>query len=75
MSDPVNPNHLNEPLSIRQRLASFKRALTAPEVAEVLGVSKVSIFKLAKQGIIPSFRIGTSVRFDPRKTADWICQR
>jgi excisionase family DNA binding protein len=47
-------------------------ALTANELAEVLSVSRVTIFKQAKAGRIPSFRIGTCVRFDPRTVADWL---
>jgi hypothetical protein len=27
---------------------------------------------MAKTGRIPSFRVGTCVRFDPRKVADWL---
>jgi len=48
------------------------RALTANELAGMLTVSKVTIFKQAKAGRIPSFRIGTCVRFDPRSVAQWL---
>jgi excisionase family DNA binding protein len=65
----------DEPHGIRARLARFKRALTAVELAGLLSVSPITIYKQAKKGIIPSFRVGTSVRFDPRKTADWICRQ
>jgi excisionase family DNA binding protein len=48
------------------------RALTADELARVLSVSRITIFKQAKAGRIPSFRIGTCVRFDPRAIAEWL---
>jgi len=48
------------------------RALTAEELAEMLTVSRITIFKQAKAGRIPSFRIGTCVRFDPRAVAQWL---
>ena len=48
------------------------RALTADELARVLSVSRITIFKQAKAGRIPSFRIGTCVRFDRKTTADWL---
>jgi excisionase family DNA binding protein len=48
------------------------RALTAPELARILNVSKITIFKQAKARRIPSFRIGTCVRFDPRAVANWL---
>ena len=48
------------------------RALTANELAGMLSVSKITIFKQAKGGRIPSFRVGTCVRFDPRSVAQWL---
>jgi excisionase family DNA binding protein len=48
------------------------RALTANELADILAVSRITIFKQAKAGRIPSFRIGTCVRFDPHSVAEWL---
>ena len=50
----------------------YGHALTAGELAELLAVSRITVFKLAKAGRIPSFRIGTCVRFDPRAVAKWL---
>jgi excisionase family DNA binding protein len=61
-----------EARSIADQVESYRHALEASELAELLAVSKVTIFKLAKAGRIPSFRVGTCVRFDPRKVADWL---
>ena len=61
-----------EARSIADQVESYRHALAASELADLLAVSKVTIFKLAKAGRIPSFRIGTCVRFDPRKVADWL---
>jgi len=61
-----------EPLSLADRIERMGRALTADELAEVLTVSRITIFKLAKAGRIPCFRIGTCVRFDPRAVANWL---
>jgi excisionase family DNA binding protein len=46
--------------------------LTADELASMLTVSRITIFKQAKAGRIPSFRIGTCVRFDPQSVARWL---
>ena len=54
------------------RIEQFDHALTANELAELLAVSRITIFKLAKAGRVPSFRIGTCVRFDPRAVAAWL---
>ena len=59
-------------LSLADRIAMTGHALTANELCKILAVSHVTIFKQAKAGRIPSFRIGTCVRFDPKATADWL---
>ena len=58
--------------SLPDRIEHYGHALTAAELAELLAVSRVTVFKLAKRGRIPSFRIGTCVRFDPRAVANWL---
>jgi excisionase family DNA binding protein len=46
--------------------------MTAGEIAELLAVTTITVYKLAKAGRLPSFRIGTSVRLDPRAVAEWL---
>jgi len=46
--------------------------LAATQLASVLAVSRIVIYKLAQRGRIPSFRVGTCVRFDPRAVANWL---
>ncbi len=41
--------------------------MTVNEVAELLKLSKITIYKLAKSGQIPSFRVGSSLRFRREK--------
>jgi excisionase family DNA binding protein len=53
-------------------LERFDHAITASEVASLLSVSKITIFKHARSGRIPSFRIGTLVRFNPQTLAKWL---
>jgi excisionase family DNA binding protein len=59
-------------LSLADRIEQTGRALTANELSKTLAVSHVTIFKQAKTGRIPSFRIGTCVRFDPQAVANWL---
>jgi len=61
-----------EPLSLADRIERIERALTANELAEILTVSRITIFKQAKAGRIPSFRVGSCVRFDPHSVARWL---
>jgi excisionase family DNA binding protein len=49
-----------------------RSAWTADTLAELLGMSAKSIYKMANEGRIPSYRIGGAVRFDPQITADWL---
>jgi len=70
--ESCNENSSTEPLSLADRIERIGRALTANEPAEILTVSKITIFKQAKAGRIPSFRVGTCVRFDPRSVAQWL---
>jgi excisionase family DNA binding protein len=47
-------------------------ALTANELSKILAVSPITLYKMAKAGRIPSFRIGSAVRFCPKTIADWL---
>ena len=55
-----------------QRIKEIRRAITASEVAAFLAVSPITVYKMAKAGRMPSFRVGTAVRFDPRAIAEWL---
>jgi excisionase family DNA binding protein len=54
------------------QIEKIPHALTAAQLAQLLAVSRITIFKLAKARRIPCFRIGTCVRFDPRAVAKWL---
>ena len=41
--------------------------MTPKEVAQYLKMSVLTVYKHAKQGTIPGFRIGNSWRFDKKK--------
>jgi excisionase family DNA binding protein len=58
--------------TLADQIEQTGHALTANELANILAVSHVTIFKQAKAGRIPSFRIGTCVRFDPIVVAKWL---
>ena len=40
------------------------RLLTVKQIAQTLGVHRVSIYRWAEAGVIPSFKIGGIRRFD-----------
>jgi excisionase family DNA binding protein len=63
---------MSDASSLPDQIERITHALTAVEVAAYLSVSRITVFKLAKAGRIPCFRIGTCVRFDPRVLATWL---
>jgi excisionase family DNA binding protein len=62
----------NNSPSLADQIEQTGRALTADELARMLSVSRITIFKQAKAGRIPSFHIGTCVRFDPKSVSQWL---
>ncbi len=71
-SESVTVVPKGQPPTLADQIERIGRALTAKELAQILSVSKITIFKQAKAGRIPCFRIGTCVRFDPRAVANWL---
>ncbi|MBZ5572942.1 MAG: helix-turn-helix domain-containing protein [Acidobacteriia bacterium] len=63
---------MSVPLSLPERIEEIPHALTARQLAEILNVSPITSFKHAKAGRLPSFSIGTAVRFCPRSVAAWL---
>jgi excisionase family DNA binding protein len=60
-------------LTLTETIArNVKGALTAKQLAGMLSISSKTVFKLAKAGRIPSFRVGSAVRFDARHVIDWL---
>jgi excisionase family DNA binding protein len=60
------------PIELVQKLEATPGALRARDLAELFGVTQQHIYKLAARGVIPSFRVGTAVRFDPAMVAEWL---
>jgi len=58
--------------SLPQHISTVPCALTAKQVAALLNVSHITVFKMAAAGRIPHFRIGSCVRFDPQVIARWL---
>jgi excisionase family DNA binding protein len=63
---------MSDAQSLPDQIEKIGRAITAVELAELLAISRVTVFKLAKAGRIPCFRVGSCVRFDPRAIANWL---
>ena len=49
----------------------MEKLLTARQVAEWLNLHVVTIYEYAREGSLPSIKIGTSVRFEPEVVRAW----
>ena len=54
-------------MNLADSIDGRRNALTVSDVAELLNISERQVYKLAAENRIPSFKIGGSVRFDPRR--------
>lgn len=59
-------------MSLASRIKAIHHAMTADELADLLSVSRLTILRRAKRGTIPSFRVGSCVRFDPANISRWL---
>ena len=57
---------------IADSLKDRQTAITVPELAKMLTLSRRQLYKMAAANRIPNFRVGTSVRFDPGEIREWI---
>ena len=48
------------------------KLLKAKEVSEQWGISEERVFALAREGILPSVRLGRQVRFSPKALEEFI---
>jgi excisionase family DNA binding protein len=60
---------LESQFDVYSHLAQFKRALKTEEVAEILSVSKKTIFKLVQSGTLSAWRVGGQLRYNPVEVA------
>ena len=48
------------------------RLLTTDEVSDLLGISRESLWRYVRMGLIPHMRIGHLIRFVEKDLLDWI---
>lgn len=53
-------------------VTATRKILTIAEVAELLKVHPITVYRMIKQGRLPSFRIGRVLRFDSVQLEDWL---
>lgn len=68
---PVVSQH---PDAVDQLLYS-DRLLTAKEVARVLAISEKTVYSYVSKGLIPYYKIQSSVRFRARDVGTWLSRQ
>jgi excisionase family DNA binding protein len=53
-------------------LMAIQKVLTIAEVAALLKVHPITVYRLTKQGKLPHFRIGRVLRFDADQLEEWL---
>lgn len=51
-------------MTIAERLSRLEQGISAHALGKLLGISSVSVYRAAKRKELPSYRVGTSLRFD-----------
>lgn len=65
-------DEVDSTLDLPTRIGRRRCALTVPELAEALNLSRRQVYNFAKHHRLPSYRIAGSVRFDPVMVAKWL---
>lgn len=68
----ANRHEISSSPEIIKTLREQPTALKARDLARLFGVTPQHIYKMAAKGLLPSFRIGNAVRFDPGTIAEWL---
>ena len=58
--------------TIQPKAVSEKRSYSVAEVADILGVSKRSVYNLCSSGELKSVRIGTRLRISKKSFDEWL---
>ena len=66
---------MGTPYNILSELASIGRLLTVDEVADILGLSKYTVYRMAQKRQIPNLMLGGSRKFDPSTLIVWLTKK
>jgi excisionase family DNA binding protein len=56
-------------------MADYKDLLTVKEISDLLRLHPTTVYKLARQGKIPSFRVGNEWRFRKDEIMRWLSEK
>ena len=53
----------------------MENLLNSKQVADLLGMSKIWVYKQAEKGLLPFYRVGDAIRFDPEEIKAYLDSR
>lgn len=59
-------------MTLLEQLEGRSKAMKVAEVADLLALHPVTVYRLASEGRIPSVRVAGAVRFDPGAIAEYL---
>ncbi len=62
-------------MSVVNPMAIDHEVLTVKEVSELLQISEATVYKMIKEGKIPSFQIGSDWRFLKHRLVRWMAEQ
>jgi excisionase family DNA binding protein len=62
---------LNQTKSLKDRLAGGD-LISPEELADGIGVARVTVYQWVRRGVIPYLKIEGVVRFDPEEIGQWL---
>jgi excisionase family DNA binding protein len=74
-SSSATPSPVAVPSDGLDQLALSDRLMTAKEVARLLAISEKTIYSYVSKGLIPYYKIQSSVRFRARDVNAWLSRQ
>jgi excisionase family DNA binding protein len=62
-------------VNLPDEIESQEGAIKIEWLAKKLNISKKTLYQMAQRGRLPVFRIGSSIRLNPKTVADWLRKR
>jgi excisionase family DNA binding protein len=73
-TSPLDMRH-NGPYNIVNHLESIGHLMSVDEVAEVLGLSKTTVYRMSQSRQVPSLMLGGTRKYDPSTLAAWLIKK
>jgi excisionase family DNA binding protein len=58
--------------SLADTIAARKKAIKVSEFADLIGLSRSTVYEMVREGRLPSIQFNGTVRLDPKAIAAWL---